>query len=67
LTMKSFLKKAASKLKFWRRISGPVFVRDAVNAAQREFQGLVDTGAYVSASSPESQMFQRSDFPPYHS
>jgi hypothetical protein len=42
-----------SKLKFWRRISGPGSVRDAVNAAR----GLVDTGAYVSASSPESQTF----------
>jgi hypothetical protein len=56
--MKSFLRKVvASKLKFWRRISGPVSVRDAVNVAQRQLQGLVDTGAYVSASSPESQTF----------
>jgi hypothetical protein len=31
--MKSFLRKVASKLKFWRRISGPVSVRDAVNGA----------------------------------
>jgi hypothetical protein len=57
-TKKSFLRKVASKLKFkfWRRISGPVSVRDAdaVNAARTELQGLVDrdTGAYVSASFP---------------
>lgn len=44
-TMKSFLRKVVGKLKFWRRISGPVSVRDAVNAVQRESQGLVDTGA----------------------
>jgi hypothetical protein len=54
---KSFLGKVVSKLKFWRRISGPGSVRDAVNAAQRELQGLVDTGAYVSSTSPESQTF----------
>jgi hypothetical protein len=59
---KSFLSKVFSKfrkLKFWRRISDPGSVGDAVNAAQREFQGLVDTGTYVSASSlsPESQPF----------
>jgi hypothetical protein len=57
---KSFLNKVVSKLsklKFWRRISGPGSVRDAVNAARRELQGLVDTRAYVSASSPESQTF----------
>jgi hypothetical protein len=57
-TMKSFLSKVVSKLKFWRRISGPrPRVRDAVNAAQRGLQGLVDSGAYVSAPSPESQTF----------
>jgi hypothetical protein len=39
---KSFLSKVVSKFKFWRRISGPGSVRDAVNAAQ----GLVDSGAY---------------------
>jgi hypothetical protein len=63
---KSFLRKVLgkvvsklSKLKFWRRISGPVTGRDVVNAARRELQleGLVNTGAYVSASSPESQTF----------
>ena len=57
---KSFLSKVVSKLsklKFWRRISGPGSVRDVVDAAQRELQGLVDTGAYVSAPSPESQTF----------
>ena len=48
----SFLSKVVSKLKFWRRISGPGSVRAVVNAARREFQGLVGTGAYVSASSP---------------
>jgi hypothetical protein len=32
---KSFLGKVVSKLKFWRRISDPGSVRDAVNAAQR--------------------------------
>ncbi|KAF8490850.1 hypothetical protein F5888DRAFT_1637955 [Russula emetica] len=42
---KSFLSKVVSKLKFWRRISVPGSVRDAVNAAQRELRGLVDTGA----------------------
>jgi hypothetical protein len=53
-TKKSFLRKVVSKLKFWRRISGPVSVRDAVNAARTELQGLVDrdTGAYVTASFP---------------
>ncbi len=59
---KSFLSKVfskVSKLKFWRRISSPDSVRDAVNAAQ----DLVDTGAYVSASSPESQTFLLYDFP----
>jgi hypothetical protein len=49
---KSFLSKALSKIKFWRRISGPGSVRDTVNAAQRRLQGLLDTGTYVSASSP---------------
>ena len=49
---KSFLRKMVSKLKFWRRISGPGSVRDAVNLAQRELQGLVDTGVYVSAHFP---------------
>jgi hypothetical protein len=53
----SFLSEMANQLKFWRRISGPVSVRDTVNAAQRQLQDLVDTGAYVSASSPESQTF----------
>ena len=53
---KSFLYKVVSKLsklKFWRRISGPGTVREAVNAARRELQGLVDTGAYVSCLFPE--------------
>jgi hypothetical protein len=54
---KSFLSNVVSKLKFWRRISGPGSVRDAVNTTRRELQGLVNTGAYVSASSPESQTF----------
>ena len=54
---KSFLSKAVSKIKLWRRISSPSFVRDAVNVAQRELQGLVVTGAYVFASSPDSQTF----------
>jgi hypothetical protein len=53
----SFLREMANQLKFWRRTSSPVSVRDAVNAAQRQLQDLVDTGAYVSASSPESQTF----------
>ena len=56
--VQSFLYKVVSKLsklKFWRRISGPGTVREAVNAARRELQGLVDTGAYVSASSPSSR------------
>lgn len=48
----SFLSKLISKLKFWRRISGPGSVRAVVNAARRVSQGLVGTGAYVSASSP---------------
>jgi hypothetical protein len=59
-TSKSFLSKVVSKvskLKFWRRISGPDSIRDAVNATRRELQGPVNTGAYVSASSPESQTF----------
>jgi len=53
---KSFLSKLVSKLKvlsklkFWRRTSGPGFVGDAVNAAQRVLRGLADTRAYVSAS-----------------
>ena len=38
---KSLLSKVVNKLKFWRRISGPGSVRDTVNAAQRELQGLV--------------------------
>jgi hypothetical protein len=51
----SFLSKVVSKVKFWRRISGPgSVVRAVVNAARREWQGLVGTGAYVSASSPPS-------------
>jgi hypothetical protein len=54
---KSFLSKVASKLRLWRRTSGPGSGRDAVSAARRELQGLVDTGAHVSASSPESQTF----------
>jgi hypothetical protein len=54
---KSFLSKVVSKVKLWRRISGPGSVRDAVNAAQRELRGLVDTEAYVSAFFPESQTF----------
>src|SRR6267154_2312345 len=62
---KSFLSKVASKLKFWRRISGPGSVRDVVNAVRRELQGLADTGAYVSASSPESQSFLLYDFSQY--
>jgi hypothetical protein len=49
---KSFLSEMVSKLRLWRRISGPVSVRDAVNAAQKQLQGLVDTGAYVFASFP---------------
>jgi hypothetical protein len=49
---KSFLGKEFSELKFWRRISGPGRVRDAMNAAQRELQGLVNTEAYVSALFP---------------
>ena len=53
----SFLSTMFSKLKFWRRISGPGSVRDAVNLAQRELQGLADTGVYVSAPSPELRMF----------
>ena len=48
----SFLGKAFSELKFWRRISGPGPVRDALNAAQMELQGLVNTEAYVSALFP---------------
>jgi hypothetical protein len=48
----SFLSKIVSKLRFWRRISGPGSVKAVVNAARRELQGLVGTGAYVSASSP---------------
>jgi hypothetical protein len=52
LKSKSILRKVLSKFKFWRRISGTGPVRDVVNAAQRELQGLVDTGAYVPASSP---------------
>ena len=51
---KNFLGKVFSKCKFWRRISSPGPVRDVVNVAQREFQGLVDTGVYVSPSSSES-------------
>ena len=57
---KSFLSKVFGKfkkIKFWRRNSRPGPVRDVVNAAQRELQGLVNTGAYVSASSLESQTF----------
>ncbi len=50
---KTFLSKVVSKVKLWRRIPGPGSVRDVVNATQREFQRLVDTGTYVSASSPE--------------
>ena len=49
---KSFLSKVFSKVKFWRRISGPGSIKDAVNVAQRELRSLIDTGAYVSASSP---------------
>jgi len=50
--------KEFSELKFWRRISGPGPIVDVVNGVgQRGLQGLVDTGAYVSASSPESQTF----------
>ena len=37
----SVLSKLASKIKFWRRISGPGTVRDAVNAARTELEGLV--------------------------
>jgi len=44
---KNFLGKVFSKCKFWRRISSPGPVRGVVNVAQREFQGLVDTGVYV--------------------
>jgi hypothetical protein len=44
---KNFLSKVFSKCKFWRRISSPGPVRGVVNVAQREFQGLVDTGVYV--------------------
>ena len=56
---KTLLKSLVSKLKkvkFWRRISGTgsIGIRDAVNTAQRNMQGPVDTGTYVSASSPES-------------
>jgi hypothetical protein len=55
---KSFLSKVMSKFKFWRRISGPGPIVDVVNGVgQRGLQGPVDTGAYVSASSPESQTF----------
>jgi hypothetical protein len=57
---KSFLSKVFGKfkkIKFWRRNSRPGPVRDVVNATQRELQGLVNTGAYVSASSLESQTF----------
>lgn len=43
----SFLSKVVSKLQPWRRISGPGFIRDVVNAAQRKLQDLVDTGVYV--------------------
>ena len=49
---KSFMSKMFSKLKFWRRIPGSGPVVDAVNA---ELQGLVNTGVYVSVSSPELQ------------
>ena len=58
-TSKSFLSKVVSKvskLKFWRRISGPGSVKDAVDVVQRELRGLV-TAVYVSASTPESQTF----------
>lgn len=54
---KSLLSKVTSKFRPWRRISGSGFIRDAVNAARRELQNLADAGAYVSASSPESQTF----------
>jgi hypothetical protein len=53
---KSFLS-MANKFKLWRRISGPGTVRDAMNVAQRELQGLFDTGAYVSASSSKPPPF----------
>jgi hypothetical protein len=47
----SYFSKLVSKLKFWRRISGTA--NGAVNAAQREMQGItVDTKVYVSISSP---------------
>jgi len=53
-----FLCKAVlGKLRFWRRISSPGSARDAVDAAKRELHGPVGTGAYVSASSLESQRF----------
>jgi hypothetical protein len=57
----SILSKVVSKFKLWRRISGPNSVMDAMNVAQRRLQGLVDTGTYVSASSP-GPSHKRSNF-----
>lgn len=58
----SFLSKLFSKIKLWRRISGPGPVGDGVNTVQGEFQGLVDTGVYVSVSNPDSQRSNFYDF-----
>ena len=52
-----FLSKLFSKIKFWRRISGPGSIRNAVNAAKRELQDVVDTGTYVSVSNLEFKSF----------
>ena len=66
-TSNSFLRKMVSKFKLWRRISGPSSVMDAMNVAQRRLQGLVDTGTYVSASSPgPTQTFKLYDFTQYN-